>query len=189
MARKKVSQAWIELLADDPEALSALAVARERISAARHLIGLRRLRVLELSGALPDRDEQETLLHRSIQFYNPNKERCTLRLDPDEPAPLRAGEQVALVTERGGERRTAAERWWRLVTNHAVEVREGTAWAMMFEKGHDAAALAREIVVLRDRRHGLLCNPISQEARFVETEVPIPFMKKPGRTKSGGAGR
>ena len=84
------AQAWIEPRADDPEATSALAVARERLLAGRALEGLRRLRVIELSGVLPDRAALEGLLHRSIQFYNPAKERCTLRLDPLEPAPLEA---------------------------------------------------------------------------------------------------
>jgi hypothetical protein len=187
MARRKiVSQAWVELLSDDPESLSALQVARDRIPSARHLTGLRRVRLLELSGALPRADEQEALLHRSIQFYNPNKERCTLRTSPEDPAPLRAGEQVVLVTERGGERRAAAELWWRHVTDQSIEVREGIVWALAFDGAGDAIESMKEVVLLRDRRHGVLCNPISQEARFAEGVIPIPWMKKAPRSRSGG---
>src|SRR5206468_1357315 len=84
-----------------------------------------RLRIFELRSALPEREELDGLLHRSIQFYNPAKERCTLRLDPLEPEPLGADEIGVLVVERSGERRPAAERWWRHETGAAAGVGEG----------------------------------------------------------------
>lgn len=190
MPRRRKSntcQAWVEAIADDPEAISAFAVARDRLASARHLTGLRRLRVLELSGPLPDAEEQAQLLHRSIQFYNPHKERCTLRSDPEQPPPLRPGEHAVLVTERGGERRAAAERWWLHETGLAIEVREGTAWALSFEDAAAAAECVVELTVVKDRAHGLLCNPQAQEARYAGAQVPIPWMKKAGRAKNGGA--
>jgi hypothetical protein len=182
--RSSVSQAWIELLAEDPEALSTLAVMRDRLGAARHLTEVRRLRVVELAGPLPSREVQADLLHRSIQFYNPHKERCTLRLGAEEAPPLRRGERVVLVTERGGERRPAAERWWLHETGAAIEVWEGVAWALTLE-GDAASERAAELAVLHDRRHGLLCNPHAQEARVAGEEIPIPWMKKVRRASEG----
>ena len=177
-ARGKItwSQAWVELLAEDPEALSALAVARLHLPAAARLEAIRRLRVFELAGPLPARVTQEELLHRSTQFYNPHKERCTVRTRRAEPAPLAAGEHVVLVSERGGDRCYAAERWWRHETGYAVEVREGIAWALRFEPGAPAAGCVAELATLRDRRHGLLCNPHAQEARIAAGEIPLPWM-------------
>jgi hypothetical protein len=182
--KSKVSQAWITLNADDPEALSAWTVARDRLAAARHLTGMRRWRVIELVGPLPGRDEQETLLHRSIQFYNPHKERCTLRLDVDDETPLEAGEQAVLVIERGGERRPAAERWWSQMTGRSIEVREGVAWGLRFVASEDARARARELIEVVDRGHGLLCNACSQEARFAGDTVPLPWMERPTRARA-----
>ena len=63
----KTIQAWVELMSDDPEAVSALAVARARLPAARGLGQLRRLRLIEVSGLLPGRRQLEEVLHRSIQ--------------------------------------------------------------------------------------------------------------------------
>src|SRR6185503_19339440 len=98
---------------DDPEAASALAVARRRLPAGAKLTSVRRLRLIELEGPLPSRASQEALLHRSTRFYNPAKERCVLRTRRTERAPLEEHEHAVLVWEREGERRSAAERWWR----------------------------------------------------------------------------
>lgn len=171
-----VSQAWVEPIADDPEALSALAVARSRLPAARGLARLRRFRVIEIEGALPERAEQEALLHRSTQFYNPHKERLRLRTAPRDADPLDAGEQAVLVLERGGVRRPAAERWWRHETGAAVQVREGVAWVLGFEPDAAAAESARDLAVLRDLRHGIFCNPHAQEARLSASGVPLPWL-------------
>jgi hypothetical protein len=185
--RKRFSQAWVELLADDPEAVSAWMVARDRLPAARHLTRLRRFRWLELSGALPDAEAQAELLHRSSQFYNPHKERLALRAAADDPAPLASGERLVLVTERGGERRPAAERWWWHETGRQIEVCEGVAWALTFAPGQDARALTGELALLTDRRHGLFCNPRFQEARIAEDAVPFPWLKVPQRRKARGS--
>ncbi len=172
-----VAQAWIELKSDDPEAVSALAVARAHLPAGRALTGLRRLRLLELSGALPARAGIEGLLHRSIQFYNPHKERCSVRATASDAAPLAAEEHVVLVFERGEERRGAAERWWRHETGRDIEVREGVAWVMAFESLEpDPPGAAADLAVLRDRRHGLLCNPHAQEYRVAAGKIPLPWM-------------
>ena len=181
----RTAQAWIEPVADDPEATSALAVARE-LPGGRALEGLRRLRVFELRGALPARPALEELLHRSIQFYNPAKERCTLRLDPLEAAPLAAGEIGVLVLERGGERRPAAERWWVHETGTPAEIREGVAWALRLTDGARAAGAARDLAILRDRGNGLLCNPHWQDARVAAGEVPLPWIA-PAEAAAGGA--
>jgi hypothetical protein len=170
------AQAWVELVSHDPEAVSALAVARVHLAAGARLSALRRARVFELTGTLPGRAALEELLHRSTQFYNPHKERCTLRLGAAESAPVGEDEQAVIVTERGGERRGAAERWWRHETGHAVEVREGVAWMLRFEAGVDRAALARDLAELRTRAHGLLCNPHSQEWRASSSSVPLPWL-------------
>jgi len=193
MARGRVAahiaQAWIEPVADDPEATSALAVARERLPGGRALEGLRRLRVFELRGALPGRAALEELLHRSIQFYNPAKERCTLRLDAHEAAPLAAGEVGVLVLERGGERRPAAERWWMHETGTRAEIREGVAWALRLGGGARAAGAAQDLAILRDRGHGLLCNPHWQDARIAAGEVPLPWIAAAGPVRGGAASR
>ncbi len=182
MARKRVvpatvAQAWVELTTADPEAVSALAVARAHLAAGRALRSLRRMRLLELSGPLPPRAGIETLLHRSIQFYNPHKERCLVRTTVADPVPLAGDERVVLVFDRGEERRGGAERWWCHETGHDVQVREGVAWMLAFEPGQrDAAAAVEELVVLRDRRHGLLCNPHAQEYRIAGAEIPLPWV-------------
>ena len=172
-----VAQAWIELVRDDPEAGSALAVARAHLPAGRPLVSLRRLRLFEISGALPARAAIEGLLHRSIQFYNPQKERCTVRARATERPPLGDEEHAVLVFERGGERRAAAERWWRHETGEAIEVSEGVVWALGFAPSvkYTGARFA-ELAVLRDPRHGLFCNPHAQEHRIAAGAIPMPWM-------------
>jgi hypothetical protein len=180
------AQVWVELKGDDPEADSALAVARTRLAAGRALRSLKRLRLIELDGPLPRRDALNALLDRSTRFYNPHKESCTLRLEPDEPAPVPPGGSAALVTERGGERREAAERWWLHETGERIAVREGVVWAMEFEPGTAAARAAGELVWLRDREHGLLCNPHSQDGRVADGRPPLPWLKaRTGAVRAG----
>lgn len=181
MARKRVAatvaQAWVELRTWDAEAFSTLEVARAHVSAAGRLRSLRRMRLFELSGVLPARAEVEALLHHSIQFYNPHKERCVVRGAPLDPAPRAADERAVLVFDRGDERRGAAERWWRHETGQDVQVREGVAWLLGFEPGLvDVEATLEELVLLRDRRHGLLCNPHAQEYRIARGGIPLPWV-------------
>ncbi len=173
-----VAQAWIALLAEDPEAASALAVARRTLAAGRGLGGLRRLRLLELAGRLPERARIETLLHESTQFYNPHKERCQVRLAAEEPVPLAAGERLVLVVERGGLRRGAAERWWLQQTGERIEVHEGIVWALRFADGADAERGAAELAELKDAAHGLFCNPHAQEYRLSGAEPPLPWLPR-----------
>lgn len=179
-----VAHAWVSLRAEDPEAASALAVARGRLAAARGLRELRRYRVFELRGALPEPAAIADLLHRSIQFYNPGKERCVVRASAAAAAPVADGEAVALVVERGGDRRPAAERWWRHEVRARVEVREATAWVLRFEPGADAAALAADLAEARDRAHGLFANPHAQLA--VVSSGPPPLGPWPGTRRRGG---
>lgn len=185
-AGRSVAQAWVSLRSEDPETESAFAVARERLGAAASLRGLRRFRVFELRGALPDAAGVAELLHRSTQFYNPAKERCIVRREASGPPPVGPDEAVALVAERKGDRRSAAERWWRHATGGRIEVREGVAWVMRFEPGTDAAALAAELAVTRDREHGLFCNPHAQAAEVVLG--PPPLDRWPGARRAREAG-
>ncbi|HKQ57048.1 MAG TPA: hypothetical protein VJY35_04200 [Candidatus Eisenbacteria bacterium] len=176
-AGKNAAQAWIELRTTDPEAESALGVIRAHTGAGRQVRALRRLRLLELAGPLPARAALEALLHRSIQFYNPHKERCSVRTAASDAAPIDADEQVVLVWERNGERREAAERWWRHETGQEIVVREGVAWVLGLEPGTGNPAQAVEdLAVVRDRRHGLFCNPHAQECRIAAGSPPIPWM-------------
>jgi hypothetical protein len=181
MARRQAmrrAQAWVELLTEDPEAVSALTTARAHLPAARSLRGLRRVRLFELEGSLPGRGAIEALLHRSIQFYNPHKERCRVRLKPEDPTPLAAGEWAVLVYDRGETRREGAERWWRHETGKVIEVREGVVWMLAFEPAvGDTAAAVQDLAVLRDRRHGLLCNPHAQEHRWASQAIPVPWLE------------
>jgi hypothetical protein len=190
---KPVMQAYIELRAEDPEAVSALGVARERLAAGRSLRSLRRVRVFELRGELPGRAETEALLHRSTRFYNPAKERCTVRASAGERAPFRDSEALVLVVDRGLERRTAAERWWKHETGAKVEVREGTAWALEFAPGTDGAAAAAELAAVTDRAHGLLSNPHFQDWRAGHGALPpwpwITAAAKPARPRKPAAKR
>lgn len=183
-APRRTVQAWVELKADDPEATSAAEVARAHLEAAQGLQSLRRARVFEIRGTLPEPGELEALLHRSIQFYNPAKERCRVRHAAGEPAPLAAGEQAVLVFERDGERRAAAERWWKHETGRKVEVKEGVAWIARFAPDAPAAARLEELTVVRDRQHGLLCNPNFQEWRTAAADVPLPWIS--GRPRRRG---
>jgi hypothetical protein len=182
----RVVQAWVALRAEDPEASSAQGVAREHLAAARTLVRLRRFRVFELRGPLPGDEALADLLHRSTQFYNPSKERCTVRHADGGAVPVEPGEAVALVVERGGDRRAAAERWWKHETGAKVEVREGTAWVMAFEPGSDAAALAGELAVARDRSTGIFCNPHAQD---VDVAAGLPELDRwPGARRRGAPG-
>jgi hypothetical protein len=175
---RSTAQAWIELVSADPEALSALDVARDQLAAARHLKGLRRIRLVELAGTIPARDRLEALLHGSTQFYNPHKERCAVRLGKEEAAPLRAGERAVLVFERGGARLPAAERWWKHETGEEVEVREGTVWVLSFDETRTTAEEVEDLALVRGRRHGLLCNPHSQDFRVAGESVPLPWLDR-----------
>ena len=170
------AQAWVRLRADDPAAVSALGVARRSLAAGRALSGLGRFRLFELLGPLPGRAELEDLLHRSSRFYNPIKEECRVRMATTEPAPVGADERAVLVSDRGLERRPAAERWWAHVTGAAIEVREGVVWVLRFESGVDTAAAAADLAVLRDHAHGLLCNPNAQDHRLAGSRVPLPWI-------------
>ena len=176
-AAAKVAQAWIELKADDPEAVSALAVARAHLPVGARVAGLRRMRLVEIVGALPAREQVESLLHHSTQFYNPHKERCAVRLAPADPAPIESSERAVLIVEREGSWRPAAERWWRHETGEPVEVREGTAWVVRLT--NPQAADLEELTLVRGRRHGLLCNPHSQDCRLAEGTVPLPWLNDP----------
>jgi hypothetical protein len=181
-----IHQAWVQPIADDPEAVSAFAVARDRLVAGRTLTGLQRYRVIEIGPTRLPADRVAHLLHESTQFYNPHKERCTLRSRVSEPGPADAESAMVLVVDRDGERRPAAERWWRHETGEAVAVREGVAWAMMFDPGADARAHAEELAVLRDARHGLLSNPWSQEARPAAAPIPLPWITSADAGKGSG---
>lgn len=172
-APKPVAQAFIELRADDPEAVSALQVAKRHLAEGGRLEGLRRWRLIELRGPLPERRDILDLLHRSTQFYNPSKETCTVRTSESEPAPLREDETALLVMERGGERRPAAERWWRHETGERVEVREGLVWGLRFTGDTDATRAATDLAIATDRRHGLFVNPHAQECRLAEGTPPL----------------
>ena len=179
-AGKPLAQAYVELVAEDPEATSALAIARARLGAGRRLKSLRRVRVFELAGVLPSRAQLEALLHRSTRFYNPAKERCTVRTAERDPAPFRPEEALVLVLDRGLERRPAGERWWKHETGEKVEVREGTVWALAFEPGEDAAARAGELAEVRNRHHGLLANPHFQDWRpGTGASPPWPWIERP----------
>lgn len=156
-------QAFIELRSEDAEAVSAFEVARRRLEAGRGLRSLRRVRVFEITGDLPPAAVVEDLLHRSTRFYNPAKERCTVREAASQPAPFRPEERFVLVTDRGLERRSAAERWWRHETGRRVEVREALAWVMAFEPGADAESCAESLATVTDREHGLFRNPHYQD--------------------------
>jgi len=182
-ARPTVAQAWIEPVADDPEALSALGVAR-RCLGAEGLRSLRRARLIELEGALPPAAELAARLHDSTRFYNPNKERCHLRVSPADPAPLAPGERAVLVFDRGGERREGSERWWKRATGARIRVREGTAWIFAAGSAEEAEALLGGLTEVEDLRHGLLCNPHAQESRRGGDAVPIEwFAAKPERVR------
>lgn len=180
----KVAQAWIELETDDPEAVSALTVARAHLPVGPRLTGLRRLRLMEIAGALPGREQVESLLHHSTQFYNPHKERCTVRVAAGDPAPFDAADRAVLVVEREGARRAAAERWWLHETGESVEVREGTAWVVRLAQPQPGDL--EDLTLVRGRRHGLLCNPHSQDCRLAEGAVPVPWLSAPASPKRSG---
>jgi len=174
--RHTVAQAWIELRTEDPDAFSAHAVARSRLAAGRRLEETRRMRLVEVAGSRKSAAEIEQLLHASTQFYNPHKERCRLRTALGDPTLAAPEACLALVWERGGERRPAAERWWRHETGEMVTVREGVVWALRFAAGADAADATRELALARDARHGLLCNPHAQELRLATATPPLEWI-------------
>ena len=172
-------QAWVELKSQDPEAVSAFAVARANLAAARNLTSLRRLRCIELAGTALDATRVAGLLHRSTQFYNPHKERCTLRMSDRSPAPIAAEATAVMITERGAERMSAAERWWRHETGEIIQARQGVVWVMAFEGASRAIEAAEDLALLRDRHHGLLCNPHCQDYRVAGAAVPLPWLASP----------
>ena len=184
---KTTVQAFIELRSEDAEAESARSVTRARLEAGRGLVTLRRVRMFELTGVLPGSAELADLLHRSTRFYNPAKERCTVRDSAGDPAPFRDHEQLVRVVDRGLDRRAAAERWWKHETGSRVEVREALVWALGFEPGVDAAAMTRSLAVLEDRAHGILSNPHFQDASEAQGALPPwPWIKARPRARKGG---
>ena len=182
-----VAQAFVETRSEDPEAVSAREVARARLAAGAKLKSLRRLRLFELAGALPARRELEDLFHRSTWFYNPAKERCTVRATGADAAPFSEKEALVLVVDRGLERRAPAERWWRHETGSQVEVREGVVWALGFEPGADAAREAASLAAVTDRAHGLLANPHFQAwSASAGVHPPWPWFTAPKRRAPKG---
>jgi hypothetical protein len=169
-------QAFVELRTEDVTAASALPVARAQLAAGHALAGLRRLRLFEVTGGAGDAGELAARLHGSTQFYNPAKERCHVRTHEGEAAPVAADEVLVLVVERGGERRQAAERWWRHETGERVEVREATLWALRFEPGTDGLEAAEALAVARDRGHGLFANPHAQDHRVSRGGLPLDWI-------------
>jgi hypothetical protein len=176
--RKRTAQAWIELNADDPEAMSAQWVAHRQLDAGREVARLKRWRLFELNGRLPTRPRLERLLHESTQFYNPHKERCLLRLRRNDPAPVGDADHLILVTELEAERRPAAERWWLHETGKPIEVLEAIVWAVSFGAGTPAAqrAWTEDLAVARERSHGLFCNPLRQSAKTETGLPPVPWI-------------
>jgi hypothetical protein len=192
MAMKKERvQAYVELRSEDAEANSVLAVARDRLEAGRALEGLSRYRLIEIVGSKLEPREVGERLHGSTQFYNPVKERCTVRVDAKMPAPVAPGDVLVLVYERGGERRESAERWWRREAGQRIEVKEGTVWALRFAPGADGASAARELSVTKDRAHGLFANAHFQECRVrADGAPPLDWMTpKAARSTRGPRGR
>ena len=185
-ATASVKQAWIELLADDPEAVSARSVARAALAAGRGLEELRRARLFEITGSGRSREQVSALLHGSTQVYNPHKERCVVRASAADPLPGPAGVERIVVWERDGERRPAVERWWRHETAETVEVREAVVWMVRFAPGVETAAAARDLARLRDARHGLLCNPWSQAMRIGVTTAAWPWIDPAADERAGG---
>lgn len=174
---KLVIQAWIELRAGDPEAVSAFTVARSGQRCGASPVQLRRARLVELEGTARSRAEVEALLHASTLVYNPHKERCVVRASPTDPLPGPSDAEYVVVWERDGERRAAVERWWRHETGETIEVREATVWMLRFAAGVDAVAAASELAHLRDGRHGLLCNPWSQSMRAGPSPAELPWIR------------
>ncbi len=71
-------------------------------------------------------------------------------------------------------------------------MREGVVWVLEPAAGAEIDALAEDLAILRDPRHGLLCNPNSQQCRRGAGAIPLPWMdglegeeavpeRKPGR--------
>ena len=184
--RASVIQAWIELRAADPAAVSALAIARAGGATARAPVTLRRMRLFEITGSDSSPGQVATLLHGSAQFYNPHKERCVVRGTDADALPGAAGCERIVVWERDGERRPAAERWWRHEPGETVEVREAVVWFATFAVDIQPGEAARDLAQLRDARHGLLCNPWSQEFR-TGTELPsIPWITPAAEARVAG---
>jgi hypothetical protein len=185
-AEPDLLQVFIELRAGDPAAVSALSIVRTRLAAGHELLRLRRVRVFEVRGALPGRTELTELLHRSTRFYNPAKERCTLRTAPSEPAPFAADEALLLVLDRGLERRAAVERWWRHEQLAKVEVREGTVWALGFAPGVNVERQASSLAAVTTRAEGLFCNPHFQDWRPGDgARPPWPWLARTRRARKG----
>ncbi len=185
---KECALLFVELRAADPEGTSALQVARAHLEHGAALVGLRRWRLFELRGELPAPAELEDRVHRSTQFYNPAKERGTLVGAEAGSVPAADDEVLVLVFDRGGERRPAAERWWRHDGGAKVEVREGTVWALRFAGGPPTAAQVEAVAVTKSRASGLLCNPHSQEWRWLPAgeRPPLDWIS---RRKTARAGR
>jgi hypothetical protein len=74
-------------------------------------------------------------------------------------------------------------------TGTPAEIREGVAWALRLAAGADAGRAAADLAILRDRGHGLLCNPHWQDARVAAGEVPLPWIASEGREKRGAGSR
>ncbi len=101
-----------------------------------------------------------------------------LRLVETDPPPLSPGESAVLVVERAGDRRAAAERWWRHESDLGVEVREALVWALRFGAGELAQEQAAALAELRGPGQGLLCNPNSQAWAQVSGPPPLDWIRR-----------
>ena len=181
---REVAQAWIETIAQDPAAVSALVIARRTLAGVGDLRSLRRVRLIEIEGRLPDAITLAARLHDSTRFYNPHKERCTVRRLRTDATPLEPTERAALVFDREGERRPASERWWKRVTGDTVRVREGTVWIAGAASADETGAALNMLMPGPGFGQGLLCNANAQEFRRADSTVPLPwFSARAGRRR------
>ena len=153
----------VELRAEDPEASSALVVARERLDGgarAARAAALPRVRAARRAAGDATSSRSGCTARRSSTI--PAKERCVVRAGGRRsPSPVAGrARRSCWSSSAAASAGAAAERWWRHETGARVEVREGVVVGAAVRAGRGRARRsARSWRWRATARHGLFCNP------------------------------
>jgi len=161
-------QLWVERLASDPAAWTALHALQMLMGKDAPIkVGradLWELRVEPKAGEHDVSDRFETWMRASNLFVNPSRDRGVV-LGGVAPLPGPAVALVAVVDRGGAESRAHA-----ITLGHALggtwRARKGAVWTLGWpaEREADVVALADRAAFARRRSSGLLVNPESQDA-------------------------
>jgi hypothetical protein len=209
-------QVLLDLKNSDPTALTAAEAIQNLLGFGDRLAEIRRRFLHELVLQPPDGGEGRaalpgllsTYFERTVVFWNPNKQRAWVRLEPigspdvtwevlsgarrkpgdfGRPDLSRPEWDHLLVWPRGS-REIPADLLPALSGWELAAVGHGELWSLCWREGATAeerSAWTRAVGAARSRREGLLCNPHAQDHRVLSGAVPMPLWSG-GNPETGG---